>query len=179
MMKWIMSFFMGALLLAAPAQAQTEEVKDGYWLHEGRIMLLRNGELQPLTEQVALPNGLTLMPNGELVTRQGVRRSLQQGQAIDASGRILFPQSQRNGSVILVPRSAYIPDRDPGLARQRVAGRPAARPQRNNQQGHSRPERLSSPGQGPQGLGIRPQQGGRPQQVPRPIPGVGRGRSNR
>jgi hypothetical protein len=98
MKKWMVSFFVLALLLASNARAQTTDVKDGYWLHEGRIMLLRNGELLPLTEQVALPNGLTLLPNGELVTRQGVRRNLQQGQAIDASGRILFPQTQPNGT---------------------------------------------------------------------------------
>ena len=180
MKKWILSFFLLALLLAGPAQAQTAEVKDGYWLHEGRIMLLRNGQLEALTEQVALPNGLTLLPNGELVTRQGVRRSLQQGQAIDASGRVLFPQSQRNGSVILVPRSAYIRERDPGLAaRQRVADRPAARPQRSYQQRQSRYNPAPNAAPNSQGLGIRPQQGARPQPIPRPIPGLGRGRSNR
>ncbi|MGV3505267.1 MAG: DUF6799 domain-containing protein [Adhaeribacter sp.] len=183
MKKWIFSFLLLVLSLAAPAQAQTEEVQDGYWLHEGRIMQLRKGQLEPLTEQVALPNGLTLLPNGELVTRQGVRRSLQQGQAIDDSGRILFPQTQRNGTVILVPRSAYIPDRDPGQGRQRVAGRPAARPaarpQSDDQPGQSRLRPSSRPSQAPQGLGIRPQQGGRPSALPRPMPGVGRGRSHR
>lgn len=92
-------------------------------------MQLRNGTLEPLTEQVVLPNGLTLLPNGDLVTREGVRRNLRPGQAIDASGRILFPQTQRNGSVVLVPRSAYIADRDPGVARHRTAGRPAVQPQ--------------------------------------------------
>ncbi|MGV3639398.1 MAG: DUF6799 domain-containing protein [Adhaeribacter sp.] len=173
MKKWIFSFLLLALALAAPAQAQTEEVEDGFWLHEGRILQLRKGQLEPLTEQITLPNGLTLLPNGELVTRQGVRRSLQQGQAIDASGRILYPQTQRNGSVLLVPRGAYIPDRDPGQARQRTAVRPSARPPANNPQGQSR-YRSNPPGQAPQGLGIRPQQGGRPQQIPRPTPGRGR-----
>jgi hypothetical protein len=170
MKKWMVSFFVLALLLASNARAQTTDVKDGYWLHEGRIMLLRNGELLPLTEQVALPNGLTLLPNGELVTRQGVRRNLQQGQAIDASGRILFPQTQPNGTVILVPRSAYIQERDPGQARHREAGRPAARPQGNYQ---SRYNRLPGPAQRPQPRSIRPQSG------PKLTPGAGRGRSYR
>lgn len=170
MKKWMVSFLVLALLLAGNVRAQTTEVRDGYWLHEGRIMLLHKGQLSPLTEQVTLPNGLTLLPSGELVTRQGVRRSLQQGQAIDASGRILFPQTQPNGTVILVPRSAYIQDRDPGQVRQRQAARPALRPQDNRQ---SRFNQLPGPAQRAQPQGVRPQN------RPRPHPGAGRGRSQR
>ena len=130
MKKWISSFcLLWLLAFSASAFAQTAEVRDGYWLNGGQIMQLRNGTLEPLTEQVVLPNGLTLLPNGDLVTREGVRRNLRPGQAIDASGRILFPQTQRNGSVVLVPRSAYIADRDPGVARHQKAGRPTVQPQ--------------------------------------------------
>jgi hypothetical protein len=126
-MKQLISSFclLWLLVISGSAFAQTGEVNNGYWLNGGRIMELRNGTLEPLNEQVVLPNGLTLLPNGDLVTREGVRRNLQQGQAIDATGRILFPQNQRDGSVILVPRSAYIIDRDPGLVRHRNAGRPS------------------------------------------------------
>jgi hypothetical protein len=125
------------------AYAQEGEVNNGYWLNGGRMMQVRNGELVPLADRVALPNGLTLLPNGELVTRAGVRRNLQPGQAIDASGRILFPQTQRNGSVILVPRSAYIVDRDPGMVRNRQAARPGrlnSTLQDHNQNRYNRPQ---------------------------------------
>jgi hypothetical protein len=108
---------------------QTEEVENGYWLNEGRVMHLRNGQLLLLKEGVLLPNGLTLLTNGTLVTREGVRRSLQEGQAIDSSGRILFPQTQRNGSVVLVPRRAYILERDPGMMRSKKAGPPSNKAQ--------------------------------------------------
>jgi hypothetical protein len=125
MKKWMISFcLLWLLAISGGALAQSGEVNNGYWLNGGRIKHLHNGILEPLTEQAVLPNGLTLLPNGDLVTREGVRRNLQPGQAIDASGRILFPQTQRNGSVILVPRSAYIIERDPGMSRLRPAARP-------------------------------------------------------
>jgi hypothetical protein len=126
MKKLMISFcLLGLLLWAGSASGQSEEVNNGYWLNGGQVMELRQGELAPLTERLVLPNGLTLFPNGDLVTREGVRRSLQSGQAIDAFGRILFPQTQRDGSVVLVPRRAYIMERDPGLLRQRKAARPS------------------------------------------------------
>lgn len=93
------------------------------------MLLLRNGQLIPLKEPVVLPGGMTLFTNGAVLTREGVRRHLQEGQAIDASGRILFPQALPDGSVILVPRQNYIMDRDPGLSKDRKAGPPLGRTQ--------------------------------------------------
>jgi hypothetical protein len=169
MKKWIISFCLLWLVgMAGPASAQSGEVNNGYWLNGGQIMHLRDGALVPLTEQAVLPNGLTLLPNGDLVTRDGVRRNLQSGQAIDASGRILYPQTQRNGSVVLVPRSAYVVERDPGLVRPRRAARPSGPVPGFSRQGDSEPgkNRQAGPSLG-RGPGSFRQVG--------PSPGRGRG----
>lgn len=159
MKKFLLCFcLLWLLAISGSALAQTGEVDNGYWLNGGQMMHLRNGQLEPLKEPVVLPNGLTLLPNGDLVTREGIRRNLQQGQAIDVSGRILFPQTQRNGSVILVPRSAYIVERDPGRVRHRKAARPT--PNRSSEmmrQDNVRPPaRNAPPGNMRQGRGGPP-----------------------
>jgi hypothetical protein len=55
-------------------------------MQDGKMVVMHNGVV--LTADVFLKNGTTIKPDGTVITRDGVRTSLKEGECIDADGKI-------------------------------------------------------------------------------------------
>ncbi|WP_026462047.1 DUF6799 domain-containing protein [Adhaeribacter aquaticus] len=98
-MKTILSFLAGSLLCftISTVQAQTEaaslkpeSMKDGYAMHNGTMIQIKNKEISPLTNDVTLKNGTKITKTG-LVTLPGKKpQKLQEDYAVNLNGNIVM-----------------------------------------------------------------------------------------
>ena len=99
------SFFIVALLGAAPAQAQTarpgrvapkprtaaakaEGIKDGLSMQKGRVVLTELGISNPLVADKRLINGTVITPAGIVTGTDGTSAQMKEGDQVSLSGRI-------------------------------------------------------------------------------------------
>ena len=70
------------------ALVQTNEHPAEYCavMRDGKMVVLFEGK--ELSTDVFLKNGTTVKPDGTVITREGVRTSLKEGECIDADGKI-------------------------------------------------------------------------------------------
>jgi len=61
--------------------------QDGYFLQNGRVMMFRNGTSSQLTNETTLSNGTRIMADGTVISRDGTRSMLREGQRLDLEGR--------------------------------------------------------------------------------------------
>ena len=65
----------------------TGEMHEGMLImQDGRVMIVENGELVPIKEEIALPDGTRVMPDGTVVTTDGKSRMLAQGETLRKFG---------------------------------------------------------------------------------------------
>ncbi|TGD78270.1 DUF6799 domain-containing protein [Hymenobacter wooponensis] len=92
--------FCGSLLLAAAtsnrAAAQsinstvpTVDLKDGAYRRNGLVMRLQAGQASRLSAPMQFDNGLTLRPDGIMVSKNGTRQLLEEGKALNMQGQIV------------------------------------------------------------------------------------------
>lgn len=55
-------------------------------LRDGKLVVMHNGVA--ITADIFLKNGTTIKPDGTVITREGVRTNLKEGECIDADGKI-------------------------------------------------------------------------------------------
>ncbi len=91
-------------LLGIISTAFSQSVKHGYLRHSGQMYEIKNGKTYALNNDVKLNNGSTVLRNGTVINQNGTRRNMSDGEAVDVLGQILYPQTEQNGDVILVPR---------------------------------------------------------------------------
>ncbi|MBT9394561.1 hypothetical protein KLP40_15425 [Hymenobacter sp. NST-14] len=72
---------------AAPAPAQ---LKDGAFRRNGKVYRLQAGQQFPLTVPLRFDNGLTLRPDGIMVSKSGIRQLLENGKAINNQGDVVL-----------------------------------------------------------------------------------------
>ena len=80
------------LLLAATsafAQAPTSSLKDGVYRKGGLTMRLQAGQSSRLSAPVKMSNGLTIRPDGIMVSKDGTRQILEEGKAVNMQGQIV------------------------------------------------------------------------------------------
>jgi hypothetical protein len=65
----------------------TDEMHEGMLImQDGRVMIVENGELVPIEEDITLPDGTRVMPDGTVVTTDGKRRLLAHGETLRKFG---------------------------------------------------------------------------------------------
>ena len=82
----------GLLLLAAPSSAQTTPaptLKDGVYRKNGLTMRLQAGQSSRLSAPVKMGNGLTIRPDGIMVSKDGTRQILEEGKAVNLQGQVV------------------------------------------------------------------------------------------
>ncbi|SHI30091.1 hypothetical protein SAMN02745146_0438 [Hymenobacter daecheongensis DSM 21074] len=88
----------GSLLLAAapvfaqttsPAPARATSLKDGVYRKGGLTMRLQAGQTSRLSAPVTMANGLTIRPDGIMVSKDGTRQILEEGKAVNMQGQIV------------------------------------------------------------------------------------------
>ncbi|GAA4001142.1 hypothetical protein GCM10022408_10410 [Hymenobacter fastidiosus] len=72
-----------------PAPARPAALKDGVYRKGGVIMRLQAGQSSRLSAPFKLDNGLVVRPDGIMVERDGTRRILEEGKAVNLQGQIV------------------------------------------------------------------------------------------
>lgn len=99
-------FFIALTLLGAGvvnAQTETEinaqvnvtplepaKLKDGYAMHQGNMVQIKNGEMTPLTKDVTLANGTKVMRDGTVVFPRNRRGKIKEGYVLNAENKIVL-----------------------------------------------------------------------------------------
>lgn len=69
-------------------QAQQHTQKDMYVFKNGKVWLVKSGNVTELTKDATLPNGAVVKTNGQVVSKDGQTVALKDGQYIDVDGNI-------------------------------------------------------------------------------------------
>ncbi|MGV3640033.1 MAG: DUF6799 domain-containing protein, partial [Adhaeribacter sp.] len=82
-------------LSLARAQAPANELnpgqlKDGFAMHQGRMIQIRDGQVTPLTRELRLPNGLKVDPRGMVSGPGKKRRKIAEGYVLNQDGHIVL-----------------------------------------------------------------------------------------
>ncbi|GAB3829815.1 DUF6799 domain-containing protein [Hymenobacter jeollabukensis] len=105
-MPAFLSCLLTALLLSLSLSSVQAQADDGFLRRNGSTYLLRHGQLRPLTQEVHLPNGRTVTPEGFVLRPDGGRTQLAEGQGCDLRGNPVASQQQANGSWALAAPAA-------------------------------------------------------------------------
>ena len=66
--------------------------EDHLVLHDGQVMIVRNGEMTPLEQEMTLPDGMKVSPDGTVMTPDGTTRRVQAGETILLQGMPAGPE---------------------------------------------------------------------------------------
>ncbi|WP_188558044.1 DUF6799 domain-containing protein [Hymenobacter glacieicola] len=84
----------GGSAFSAVAQTTTSTtaatLKDGAFVRNGKIYRLQAGKVTPLTSPLRFSNGQTLQPDGTLISKNGSRRRLADGKAVNMQGDVVL-----------------------------------------------------------------------------------------
>ena len=79
-----------AFFTATSSFAQTKPdslmMKDCCMMKDGKMMMMKNGAMTPMEENVSMKNGTQCMTNGECVTKEGKTIRMQEGECMDMDG---------------------------------------------------------------------------------------------
>ena len=122
-----------SLWLTAPTMAQTNN--DGFQRRNGQMYVVRNGQPRLMTRDAHLPTGAVVTKEGFVVSPQGQRTELREGQGCTLRGQAVeVVQQSATGQLTLAtprPQPTARPvrsiavaehDRDVGLALSRLLG---------------------------------------------------------
>lgn len=69
-------------------QAQQQQKKDMYVFKDNKMWTVKDGKVAAMTDDVTLADGTVVKTTGEVVTKDGQKQALKDGQYIDADGKI-------------------------------------------------------------------------------------------
>ncbi|GAB3232151.1 hypothetical protein GCM10027346_19190 [Hymenobacter seoulensis] len=96
------------MLLSAAVKVQAQ-ANDGFQRRDGSMFTVRNGEARLLTRDVRLPNGRLITRDGFVVSRDGQRTELKDGQGCSLLGEPVAVSKQDDGRLLLGARSSVTP----------------------------------------------------------------------
>lgn len=64
------------------------KMSDGYTMKEGKMMVTKSGDTEPMTKDVTLANGTKVMKDGTVVMKDGEKVMLKDGECVCAEGKI-------------------------------------------------------------------------------------------
>lgn len=75
---------------ASSQNLQPSRLKDGYAMHQGKMIQIKNGEITPLTQDVTLPNGTKVLRDGTVIMPRKKRQKIQEGYVLNNEGQIVM-----------------------------------------------------------------------------------------
>ncbi|UPL49474.1 DUF6799 domain-containing protein [Hymenobacter sublimis] len=79
-----------AVAQTTKSAATAATLKDGAFARNGKMYRLQAGKVTPLTSPLRVGNGLTLQPDGTLLGKNGSRRRLTDGKAVNMQGDVVL-----------------------------------------------------------------------------------------
>ncbi|RSK49297.1 DUF6799 domain-containing protein [Hymenobacter rigui] len=73
-----------------PAATSQSQLKDGAFRRNGKVFRLQAGQTTPLSAPLRFANGLTLRPDGIMVSKSGTRQLLENGKAVNMQGDVVI-----------------------------------------------------------------------------------------
>ena len=61
--------------------------EDMIMMKDGKLMMMKNGNLRPVQDELTLPDGTKVMPNGQVVMANGSARMMVEGETINMNGQ--------------------------------------------------------------------------------------------
>jgi len=74
---------------------------DGYMMKNGKMVIVKDGKITSMEQDITLPDGTVIMRNGSYEKKNGVKRTLKEGEHVDMMGEIV----PMNNDMILIPDS--------------------------------------------------------------------------
>jgi hypothetical protein len=62
--------------------------EDHVTMQDGRVLVMRNEETRPLEEEMTLPDGTRVMPNGQVLMSDGTARMMAEGETLMLASRM-------------------------------------------------------------------------------------------
>ncbi|KAA5544041.1 DUF6799 domain-containing protein [Adhaeribacter rhizoryzae] len=75
---------------AASQNLQPSRLKDGYAMHQGKMVQIKNGQITPLTQDATLPNGTKVLRDGTVIMPRKKRQKIQEGYVLNTEGQIVM-----------------------------------------------------------------------------------------
>lgn len=94
------------LALSQPARAQRSANNDGFQRRNGQMQVVRNGQPRPMAHDAHLPTGAVVTTDGFVVSPDGRRTELREGQGCDLRGRPVAVRTVAGGALALAPPAA-------------------------------------------------------------------------
>ncbi|MCC3152287.1 hypothetical protein Q3A66_03400 [Hymenobacter sp. BT770] len=102
------------LALSLPGRAQQPRNNDGFLRRNGQMEVVRNGQPRPMTRDARLPTGAVVTKDGFIVSPDGQRTELRDGQGCDLRGRPVKVLTTASGALALgTPVRAAAPQATP------------------------------------------------------------------
>jgi hypothetical protein len=79
-----------ALAQSANEPLNPGKMKDGYAMHQSRMIQIQDGQVSPLTRDVSLQNGLKVSRDGMVTAPGKSRQKLSEGYAVNKDGKIVL-----------------------------------------------------------------------------------------
>ncbi|MCX6273859.1 MAG: hypothetical protein NTV09_01460 [Bacteroidetes bacterium] len=92
------------------SNSQTDQDKmqnhsDGYMMQNGKMMIVKDGKMTRMENDITLANGTTIMSNGNYMKKGGTKVMLKEGEHIDLSGKMPSMKTNKDKNMYLVPDS--------------------------------------------------------------------------
>ena len=102
-------------LLLATARLTLAQVpkNDGFQRRNGQMQVVRNGQPRPMTHDAHLPTGVVVTKDGFVVSLDGRRTELREGQGCDLRGRLVAVRTAANGTLALGAATSRRPEAVP------------------------------------------------------------------
>lgn len=78
---------------------------DGIIMQDGKIMLVKNGQMSTPENEMTMGNGTKVMSDGSWYKKDGTKTMLEEGQHIDMSGNMTPMKTDEDRNMYLVPDS--------------------------------------------------------------------------
>jgi len=92
---------------------------DGYMMKNGKMVIVKDGKITSMEQDITLPDGTVIMRNGSYEKKNGVKRKLKEGEHVDMMGKLNPMNSGENSFT------------DPNLKSKNAGGNQSPRPKKN------------------------------------------------
>lgn len=87
-----------------------KSIPDGVMMKEGKILMVKNGEVTTLDHDMTMTNGTKVVTDGNYTSNNGTTMKLREGQHIDMDGKLTFLKSKKDRNMYLVPDTTRTKD---------------------------------------------------------------------
>lgn len=78
-----------ATMKTTSATMSVDKMKDCCWMKDGKMWMMKDGKTMPMTKEMTLTNGTTVMANGTVKMKNGKTMTMKNGDKMDMNGNMM------------------------------------------------------------------------------------------